>query len=97
MRRQVLVVNEIDALGLAVATRGQKLVTRLGERAFKAIELEFERGAFKAVAGVVDAHMAGAFELVVGLVVLDAVSAHRGRAASQFSIALDHRFQVRPA
>jgi hypothetical protein len=50
-----LVVQEVNALGLAVGVVFQEAVARLVEKAFKRIDLELQQRAFKGVARAVDA------------------------------------------
>ena len=64
-------IQEVDPIGPAVAAVAQEAVARRGEETFEAVQLELQLRALEAVAGPVDADIAAAFELVVGLVILD--------------------------
>ena len=79
---------------MAVAAVGQKPVIGLGEKAFKGVEFDLQLLAAKLVAIAADAHIAACLDGVVGLVILDAVSAHGGRPAPQLGVAVNHGFEV---
>ena len=87
-------VEEIDAAGGSVGAVGQEAVTRLGEEALESLDLEFELGAFKDVAGAVDAHLAAGLGQVVGLVVVDALGLDHHVGAAQHGVSFDLHVQL---
>ena len=80
-------------MGLAIG----KVVDRLLEKAFKALDLELQQAALVQVAGAVDAHMAAGPGQVIRLVIFQAVGVDHGVGLAHDGIPLHQGIQVGPA
>jgi hypothetical protein len=87
-----VLVEEVDALGLAVGVVAQEAVARLVEEADEFVDLQLQQRPLEHVARLVDVHVAGGTRHVGRLVVFQPFRAHHRVAAAQLGIAFDHRF-----
>ena len=96
-RHRAAFINEVDALGFAMAAGRQETIAGVVEKPLESLELEFEFGSLIHIARLIDTHIATRLGQVVGLVVIDAIGSDDGVATAQHGIALDRRFEVGPS